>query len=203
MTIESPARALRADARRNRDKLLTAAIEAFAEEGEEVALEAIAARAGVGIGTLYRHFPSREALVAAAYRNEVDALCAAATDLAATLPADEALRAWTERFTDYVATKRAMGDALRSAAGSDSPLFAETKARIIGALRLLLDAGAASGTLRADVDPTDVMRMMHGIWYLPDGPEWRACVGRMLGLVIDGLRYGAPDRPAAEADLRT
>lgn len=196
MTAETPARSLRADAQRNRDKLLTAATEAFAEEGEDVALETIAARAGVGIGTLYRHFPSREALVAAAYRNEVDALCAAAADLPASLPADQALRAWAERFADYIATKRAMGDALRSAAGSDSPLFAETKARIVGALRLLLDAGAASGTLRADVDPTDVMRVIHGIWYLPDGPEWRADVGRMLDLVIDGLRYGVPDRAA-------
>jgi AcrR family transcriptional regulator len=198
MTAETPTRALRADAQRNRDRLLTAATEAFAEDGEDVALETIAARAGVGIGTLYRHFPSREALVTAAYRNEVDALCAAAADLTASLPADQALRAWAERFTDYIATKRAMGDALRTAAGSDSPLFAETKARIVGALRLLLDAGAASGTLRADVNPTDIMRLIHGIWYLPDGPEWRADVGRMLDLVIDGLCYGLPDRAATE-----
>jgi AcrR family transcriptional regulator len=183
-------RPLRADAQRNYDKLLSAATAAFAEEGEDVALESIAARAGVGVGTLYRHFPSREVLVAAAYRNEVDALCAAAADLAGSLPADQALRAWGERFADYIATKRAMGDALRQAAGSDSPLFAETRARILAALRLLLEAGAASGTLRADVDPTDVMRVISGIWYLPDGPEWRADVLRMLDLVIDGLRYG-------------
>jgi AcrR family transcriptional regulator len=190
MTAHSPTRPLRADAQRNYQKLLSAAIAAFAEEGDQVALESIAARAGVGIGTLYRHFPSREALVAAAYRNEVDALCAAAADLVRTLPADQALRAWARRFADYVATKRAMGAALRSAAGSDSPMFAETRERIMSALRLLLEAGAASGTLRADVDPTDVMRVINGIWYLPDGPEWRADVGRMLDLVIDGLRYG-------------
>ena len=196
MTAETPARALRADAQRNRDKLLTAATEAFAEEGEDVALETIAARAGVGIGTLYRHFPNREALVVAAYRNEVDALCAAAADLLACLPADHALRAWAERFADCIATKRSMGDALRSAAASDSPLFADTRARILGALGLLLEAGAASGTLRADVDPKDVIRVINGIWYLPNGPEWRADVGRMLDLVIDGLRYGVPDRGA-------
>jgi AcrR family transcriptional regulator len=188
------ARPLRADAQRNRDKLLAAATEAFAEEGEEVALETVAARAGVGIGTLYRHFPSRDALVVAAYEHEVDALCAAAADLLETLPADEALRAWAARFADYMATKRGMGNALRAAAASDSPLFAVTRERILGALRLLLDAGAAAGTLRADVDPKDVMRVIHGIWYLPNGPEWRDDVGRMLGLVIDGLRYGAPDR---------
>jgi AcrR family transcriptional regulator len=185
---------LRADARRNRDRLLTAATEAFAEHGEDVALETIAARAGVGIGTLYRNFPSREALVVAAYEHEVDALCAVAADLLTTLPADEALRAWMDRFADYMATKRAMGNALRAAASSDSPLFAVTRERILGALRLLLDAGAASGALRADADPTDVMRVINGIWYLPDGPEWRDDVGRMLGLVIDGLRYGVPAR---------
>jgi AcrR family transcriptional regulator len=190
MTAETPARPLRVDAQRNRDKLLSAATEAFAAEGEDVALESVAARAGVGIGTLYRHFPSREALICAAYRNEVDALCAAAADLLAEMPADRALRAWAERFADYIATKRAMGEALRSAAGSDSPLYAETRTRILRALALLLEAGAASGTLRADVDPKDVSRVINGIWYLPDGPEWRADVGRMLDLVIDGLRYG-------------
>jgi AcrR family transcriptional regulator len=191
MTADETLRPLRADAQRNRDKLLTTAIDAFAQYGDDVALETIADRAGVGIGTLYRHFPSRDALVCAAYRNEVTALCAAASDLLTAMPADEALRAWTRRFADYVVTKRAMGAALRSAAGSDSPLYAETRERILTALRLLLDAGAAAGTLRADVDPTDVMRVINGIWYLPDSPEWRADVGRMLDLVLDGLRYRA------------
>ena len=101
-------RPLRADAQRNRDRLLAAATQAFAAEGEDVALESIAARAGVGIGTLYRHFPNRDALVVAAYQQEVDALCAAAAELLAAQPADEALRAWTERFADYVGTKRRM-----------------------------------------------------------------------------------------------
>ena len=187
-------RPLRSDAQRNRDKLLTAATGAFAEEGEGVALEAVAARAGVGIGTLYRHFPSRDALVVAAYQHEVDSLCAAAADLVGSQPADAALRAWAERFADYVATKRSMGGALRTAVSSDSPLFAETRARILGALRLLLDAGATDGSLRADIDPEDVMRVINASWYLPDGPQWRDTVGRMLDLVIDGLRYGAPDR---------
>ena len=228
------ARPLRADAQRNRDKLLAAATHAFAAHGEDVALEAVAARAGVGIGTLYRHFPSRDALVIAAYRHEVARLCAAASELLAAQPPDAALRAWAERFTDYIATKRAMGSALRSAAGSDAPLFAETRALILGALRLLLDAGARrdgfegdvlavrgervrrrgqqllpvalrvgpqrarlldagarAGTLRAAAAPADVLRVLNGIWFLPDGPEWRETVGRMLDLVIDGLRYGA------------
>ena len=199
MTAETPLRPLRADAQRNRDKLLSAATAAFAEQGEDVALESIAARACVGIGTLYRHFPSREALVVAAYRNEVDALCAAAAELLEALPADQALRAWAERFAGYIATKRSMGDALRSAAASDSPLFADTRQRILGALRLLLEAGATSGTLRSDVDPKDVMRVINGIWYLPEGPDWRADVGRMLDLVIDGLRYGISAKAAPTA----
>jgi len=110
------ARPLRADAQRNRDKLLAVATEAFAEEGEDVALETIAARAGVGIGTFYRHFPSRDALVAAAYRHEVNELCATAAGLLRTQPADEAMRAWAARFADYIATKRGMGNALRAAA---------------------------------------------------------------------------------------
>jgi AcrR family transcriptional regulator len=185
-------RPLRADALRNRDRLLAAATQAFADDGEDVALEAVAARAGVGIGTLYRHFPNRNALVMAAYQREVDALCGAAGELLASQPADQALRAWAERFADYIATKRSMGDALRScaAAAPDSALLSATRERILRALRLLLDAGAASGTLRADVDPRDVMRVINGIWYLPDGPDWREDVGRMLDLVIDGLRYG-------------
>jgi hypothetical protein len=121
----------------------------------------------------------------------VDALAAAAAELVGSRPADGALRAWLERFADYIAAKRAMGNALRSAAASDSPLFAETREQILGALRRLLDAGAADGTLRADVDPTDVVRVINGIWYLPAGPRWREDVGRMLDLVTDGLRYGA------------
>jgi AcrR family transcriptional regulator len=187
-------RAPRADARRNREKLLAAATAAFAAEGEGVALETIAARAGVGVGTFYRHFPSRDALVVAAYKHEVDALCGAAAELLGARPADEALRAWLVRFADYIATKRAMGNALRSAAASDSPLFAETRAQIHGAMRLLLDAGAADGTLRGDVDTADVVRVINGIWYLPAGPRWREDVGRMLDLVTDGLRYGAAER---------
>jgi AcrR family transcriptional regulator len=188
-------RPLRADAQRNREKLLAAAAAAFAEQGEDVALETVAARAGVGIGTFYRHFPNRDALVVAAYRHEVAQLCAAAPELLVERSPEQALRAWAERFTDYIATKRSMGSALRSAAGSDSPLFAETRELILGAIRRLLAAGAAAGTLRADVDSADVLRVLNGIWYLPAGPEWRDTVGRMLDLVIDGLRYGAPAAP--------
>jgi AcrR family transcriptional regulator len=187
------ARPLRADAQRNRDKLLCAATEAFAEEGEDVALETVAARAGVGIGTLYRHFPNRDALVVAAYLQEVETLCGAAGDLLGARPADEALRVWADRFADYIAAKRSMGEALRTAvSSSDVVAFGDCRGRILGALRLLLAAGARDGTLRADVDPEDVMRVVNAIWHVPAGPDWRETVGRMLDLVIDGLRYRSP-----------
>ena len=167
----------------------------FAVAGDGAALEAVATRAGVGIGTLYRHFPNRDALVIAAYRHEVDALCAAAQDLLAGRPADQAFRAWAERFADYIATKRTMAHALRATSYYESPMLNETRERILGAVRLLLDAGARDGTLRADANPQDVIGVMNGIWYLPAGPEWRESVGRMLDLVIDGLRYRAPTQP--------
>ena len=188
MTSTKP---LRADAQRNRDKLLVAATEAFAEDGQDVALEAVAARAGVGIGTLYRHFPSRGALVQEAYRLEVDALCDTAPTLLATLAPDAALHAWMERFAQYVATKRGMGEALRSSVASGSPLFANTRVKIIGALQQIIDAGAADGSLRGDVDPDDLFRAMGAVWHLPMTPGWQQHVKRLLDLLVDGLRFGA------------
>jgi AcrR family transcriptional regulator len=190
-------RPLRADAKRNRDNLLDAATQAFAEDGQDVALEVIAARAGVGIGTLYRHFPNRNALVEEAYRHEVDALCSSAPTLLATLAPDLALHAWMERFAQYVVTKRGMGEALRSAVASDSPLFSHTRDKIVGALALLLEAGAAGGSLRGDVDPEDVMRAMSAVWHLPMGPGWQDHVRRLLDLLVDGLRYGAAGQAAS------
>jgi AcrR family transcriptional regulator len=181
----------RADAQRNRDRLLDAATAAFAEEGEKVALETIAARAGVGIGTLYRHFPDRNALIVEAYRHEVESLCSSAEASLGELPADEALHAWMERFAQYVATKRGMGDALRSAVASESPIFSETRTRLVETLRQLIDAGATSGALRRDVDPEDVMRLMGAVWQVPMNEGWQDDVRRILNLLVDGLRYGA------------
>ncbi len=191
----STPRPLRADAQRNRDRLLVAATEAFAAGGQDVPLEAVAVRAGVGIGTLYRHFPDRGALVEAAYGHEVAELCGSAPALLAALPPDEALHAWMERFSHYVATKRGMGDALRSAVASDSPLSSSTREQILGALRLLMRAGADRGALRGDVDPEDLVRAMGAVWHLPMGPGWQDQVRRLLDLLVDGLRYGAAATP--------
>ncbi len=179
----------RADAQRNRDKLLTVAVAAFTDAGVDVPLETIAAKAGVGVGTLYRHFPNRNALIEAAYRHEVNQLCDAAPELLSLHPPDEALQEWMGRFAKYAATKRGMADALRSAVASDSPLFAHTRTKIVGALRVLLEAGAADGSLRADADPEDVMRAMGAVWNVAAGPEWQDQVTRLLGLLVDGLRY--------------
>ncbi|MEN1975070.1 TetR/AcrR family transcriptional regulator [Cellulomonas sp. P4] len=193
MTTAPAAKPLRADAARNRARLLAVAAEALAED-PDTPLEAIAQRAGVGIGTLYRHFPERGALVEAAYRQEVTALCDAAPALLGQVrPAADALREWMARFVRYAAAKRGMGAALRTAVGSDSSLFAETRTRIIAAIDVLLDAGRADGSVRGDVDGEQVMLAMGCVWNVPDSDRWADRVRGLLDLVVDGLRYGAGD----------
>jgi AcrR family transcriptional regulator len=178
---------LRADAQRNRDKLLAAAVALFGEESPDASLEAVAKRAGVGIGTLYRHFPTRDALLEAAYRNEVAQLSAAADDLLAAHPADEALGLWMDRFVSYATAKRGMGTALRAMASSE--VFADARRMNIAAIERLLAAGVRAGTIRGDVDAEDVLRAMGAVWSL-GGDDWDACARRLLRLIVDGLRYG-------------
>ncbi len=180
-------RTLRADARRNRDALLQAAAELFALEGPDVSLEAIARRAGVGIGTLYRRFPTRDALVEAVYRSEVAQLHDAAGELLHALPPDEALAAWMDRLIAYVMTNRGMASALRCAAAAKEELAAHSRAGLLDAIGTLLAAGAAAGTLRADVSADDVLRALAAVWPLEDAAQART----LAGLLVDGLRYGA------------
>ena len=189
--MTSVARRLRADARRNREQLLAAAVTAFSADGPEITLESIARRAGVGIGTLYRHFPSREALVDAAYRSELARLCDSVPGLIASRPADQGLRAWLELFGEYMTTKRGMADALRMVIASGGDPFAETRGRLIAAFAALLEAGAADGTLRGDVSDADVLASASGIWLAAGGPGQRAQALRLVDLLMDGLRYGA------------
>jgi AcrR family transcriptional regulator len=184
-------RPLRADAQRNRDRLLDAAVCAFSQAGAEVTLEAIAKDAGVGIGTLYRHFPTREALVEATYRNELARLCEAATELLGDLPPDEALRTWMDRFVDYMTTKRGMADALRAVIASGGNPFAESRDRLNATISALLEAGAAAGTVRRDADPADVLASLGGISLTAGEPAQREQAGRLLDLLMDGLRYRA------------
>jgi AcrR family transcriptional regulator len=188
-------RPVRADARRNRERLLEAAVRAFASDGADVTLEAIAKTAGVGIGTLYRHFPTRDALVEAAYRQELAHLCDAVPGLLRSLPADEATRAWMDRFIDYMTTKRYMAGALQAVIASGGDPYAESRARLIAAITTLLAAGISAGTLRADVEPNDVLLALSGVSLAAGAPDQREQAGRLLNLLIDGLRHH-PSGPA-------
>jgi AcrR family transcriptional regulator len=192
---ETPERPLRADARRNRDRLLASAVRAFSQDGPDVTLEAIAKEASVGIGTLYRHFPTREALIEAAYRNELARLCDAAAQLRESLPADAALRDWMDRFLDYMRTKRGMADALRVVIASGADPFAQSRARMVAAVAELLDAGAAAGAIRDDVQPEDVMASLSGISLAAGAPEQQEQAERLLDLLMDGLRRVDRARP--------
>lgn len=191
-------RPLRADAQRNRDKLLDVAVRAFSQTGADatgeapdVTLDAIAKEAGVGIGTLYRHFPNREALVEAAYRSELARLCDAVPELLKDAPPDEAMRRWMDGFIAYMTTKRGMAEALRAVIASGGNPYAQSRVRLIAAISTLLCAGADVGTLRSDVEPVDVLTSLSGISLAAGESTQRAQAGRLLDLLMDGLRYRA------------
>ena len=189
-------RPLRADAVRNRELLITAAVAAFAARGAEVPLEDIARDAGVGIGTLYRHFPTRDSLVEAVYRHEVDVLVESADQLLATRSPDQALEEWMQLFVRHVATKRGMLSVLKPMLHSDAAFFAETKGRATAAASKLLAAGVAAGTVRPDIDGADLLRAVGGICMSTD-QERSDASDRLVGLLFDGLRHGAGARPSA------
>jgi len=186
---------VRAHARQNRERILQAAWESLLESND-ASLNSIAKKAGVGIGTLYRHFPTREALVLEVYRHEVEQSAAAAPALLARLDPLDALREWMERLAQYGMTKVGLADALASAASHES-LAAEAYEPIIGALALLLRANEAAGTIRPGLDPDDVLLMMGFLWRIDPRSDWRTRSGRLLDLLIDGLRAGAPRPPGA------
>jgi len=180
----------RADAVRNRDLLLTAAAEAFAARGAEVPLEDIARAAGVGIGTLYRHFPTRDSLVEAVYRHEIEVLVEQADELLASLPPDQALAEWMQLFVRHVATKKGMLSVLKPMMSSNVVFAEQTRGRAAGAATKLLEAGAAAGTVRTDVNGEDLVRAVSGICMSTDQERSEASV-RLVCLLVDGLRHGA------------
>jgi AcrR family transcriptional regulator len=182
-------RVLRADAQRNRDRLLDVAVRAFSHDGLSVSLESIARDAGVGIGTLYRHFPTREVLIEAAYRSELDKLCDAAPALVDELPPDQALRAWMDRYVEYMTTKRGMAEALRSVIASGGNPFEHSRERLRSAVTALLEANAVAGSLRSDIEATDVMAALSGVSLAVGEPAQREQASRLLDLLMDGLRY--------------
>ena len=188
----SPGKRLRADARRNRDKLLEIAAAVFAERGVDASLEDIARRAGVGIGTLYRHFPTREHLVEVLYRREVETLCAAADELTRQRAPDVALAEWMQRFVGYIATKRGMAGSLRILLNTNSELFADTSGMVALALRRLVDAARAAGSIRNDIETSDVLHALSGIYSAPATSDWQDRSRRLVSLLMDGLRWGAP-----------
>ena len=188
MAEASASPAGRADAQRNRQRLIDAAVAAFSAGQDPVALESIARDAGVGIGTLYRHFPSRAALVEAVYRSELDRLCRGAEELLTSLDPAAALRAWMERYVDFVRTKRGMAEALREAVASGSITSSQTRAGLNTAIEMLLGAGAAAGTLRADVPPDDICSAMAGVALTAGAPRQHEQALRLLDLIMAGLR---------------
>ena len=168
-----PVRRPRADAVRNRERVLEAAKAVFSAGGPDASLEAVARRAGVGIGTLYRHFPTREALFEAVYRREVEQL--------------DALRSWLRSNVEFVATKKGMSAALALAVQSSSELHAYSFDRLTKAIGALLDRAVAAGEIRSDISPEDILRALVGMCYMHDQPGWQATVLRLLDVFVDGL----------------
>jgi len=178
---------LRQDAQRNRERLLAAAVAAFTKDAN-ASLDGIAKDAEVGIGTLYRHFPTRESLIEAAYQNELEKLCDAAPELLAKYSPDEALGRLLDRFIDYMSVKRGMAEALRAVVAAGRNPYSQSRARLADAVSLILDAAKQEGVLRADVDANDVLSVSGAFLANADNPEQGR---RLAAIVVDGLRYRA------------
>jgi AcrR family transcriptional regulator len=178
----------RADAIRNRERVLEAAKAVFSNGGPDASLEAVAKRAGVGIGTLYRHFPTREALFEAVYRREVQQLTELAEALKSEADPVDALRRWMRSNVEFIATKKGMMAALALAVHGSSELYAHTFDRLTKAVGALLERAVASGEIRADISPEDLLRALIGMCYIHDQPGWQTSVLRLLDVFIDGLR---------------
>jgi AcrR family transcriptional regulator len=185
MASTSPPPSRRPDAQRNRERILDAAGQALAAD-PDTSLNVIAKRANVGAGTLYRHFPTREDLVLALYRHEVERLGATVEELLATQPPASALRTWFLRLTDLIRIKHGLGEALNTAAARD--VIDGTYAPVLGAIRRLLDAGEEAGDLRRDLDESDVLLLMGCLWRVPAGAAGQAQAQRLLDTVMDALR---------------
>ena len=184
----SVGRPLRKDALRNRSLLLDSAAKLFAEHGVDYPLEDVARDAGVGIGTLYRHFPTRNALVESVYRREVAVLCDSVDSLLATLEPVDALDAWMHNFVAYVATKRGLSATLRELMDAEPDLFTETRANIRAAASRVLDAAVESGEIRPVLDADDLVRAMSSICMSADDPDHPERSARLVGVLLDGMR---------------
>ena len=185
---ESGTRALRADAARSRDQLLEAASRVFVSADTEPSMRAVAREAGVGIATLYRHFPTRESLVEAVYRDQVTGLTGGARELLTQLPPPAALRRWMDLFGDWIATKNGMLDTLLAMIESGEIAHAQTQAELLAAIDEILNAGRVTGELRADVAAEDIAASLIGIFVVARPPKHAARASRLLNILMDGLR---------------
>jgi AcrR family transcriptional regulator len=186
--LQSVARKPRADAQRNRDRVLEVAKEAFTRLGANASLDDVAKQAGVGAGTLYRHFPSREALIEAVYRTEVERLAAAEQNFAETMAPIEALRAWMLLFVDYIATKKIIAPALNTLVGGHSKVFEASYTQIWEAIRALVKRAIKSGDIRKDLDPIDLLRALIGVSNVASSPDWQQSARRLVDILITGSR---------------
>jgi AcrR family transcriptional regulator len=182
---------IRVDAQRNRQRLLDAARQAMASETGVVSLEGIAKDAGLGIGTLYRHFPTREALIEAVYRTELAAVLATALDLLESHDPADAMRLWMDQYASFVMTKRGMAESLRSLLLSGAIASSQTREQVTETIKAILDAGAATGTLRSDLRADDVAASLVGVFLATPDPSQAAQAGRMLDILFAGLRTPA------------
>lgn len=176
------------DSQRNHARLLEAAKAIFAQKGRDASLEQIARKAGVGIGTLYRHFPTRDSLIEAVYRNDLTRMIESASELAATRPPVAALREWMLLFVDYMATKRGMIEVLNSMAGGTADLYASSTAQTKQALDMLVDRGVASGEIHLDMEPLDLLRALAGVINISAQNDWRSSARSLVDILIAGIQ---------------
>jgi AcrR family transcriptional regulator len=186
----------RADAERNRQHLLETAKAIFEMKGSATSLEEIAREAGLGIGTLYRHFPTRDDLVEAVYRNEIEQLAGSARRFADKMPPLDALRAWMRLFVDHLSTKHNMAEALGSLVGGTSTLYAASTDLVVASMKLLVERAVAAGEIRLDMDPLDLLRALAGVMTVGSGPDAKANARRLVDVLIAGIRTlrGEPSR---------
>jgi AcrR family transcriptional regulator len=180
----------RADAQRNRERILEVAKEAFTRSGANASLDDIAKESGVGAGTLYRHFPTREELLKAVYRAELEKLAAAEQKLAQTMPPIDALRAWLLLFVDAIAAKQLIAPALNTLLGDPKKVFETSYAKMLQALHALVKRAVESGEIRSDLDPTDLLRALVGVSHVALGPDWQPSARRLVDILIAGSRPG-------------
>ncbi|MBV9677316.1 MAG: TetR/AcrR family transcriptional regulator [Acidobacteriaceae bacterium] len=185
---QSPERKPRADAQRNRERILDVAKQAFTRSGANASLDDIAKEAGIGPGTLYRHFPTRDELLEAVYRTEVEKLAAAERKFAETMPPMEALRTWMLLFIDYIGTKKIIAPALNALVGGPAKVVEASYAPIHEAMQALVKRAIKSGELRKDIDPVDLLRALVGVAYLESSPDWQPSAKRLVDILIAGSR---------------